>query len=95
MRGKVLQKIFPAFGTINTITLYGSFHPEIAEQIKKRVLELHGRFSFFEPGSDIFRINQQAGMKPVGRYETSMCSSGYFFYSFPCIGLWEGNTGSV
>ena len=65
MRGKVLQKIFPAFGTINTITLYGSFHPEIAEQIKKRVLELHGRFSFFEPGSDIFRINQQAGMKPV------------------------------
>ncbi len=37
MRGKVLQKIFPALGTVNTITLYGSLDPEIAEQVKKRV----------------------------------------------------------
>lgn len=65
MRGKVLQKIFPALGTVNTITLYDSFAPEIAEQVKKRVLDLHRRFSIFEQGSDIFRINEQAGIKTV------------------------------
>lgn len=63
MRGKELQKIFPALGTINTIMLYDSFAPEIAEQVKKRVLDLHRRFSFFEQGSDISRINEQAGIK--------------------------------
>ncbi len=57
MREKVLQKIFPAFGTVNTITLYGDVDPEVAEQVKKRVLEMHRRFSFFEPESDIFRVN--------------------------------------
>lgn len=65
MREKVLQKIFPAFGTVNSVTLYGSFDPETAQQIKKRALELHRLFSYFEQGSDIFRINEQAGMEPV------------------------------
>lgn len=65
MRGKQLQKIFPALGTVNTITLYDSFASEIAEQVKKRVLDLHRRFSIFEQGSDIFRINEQAGRKTV------------------------------
>lgn len=65
MRGKELQKIFPALGTVNTITLYDSFAPEIAEQVKKRVLDLHRLFSLFEQGSDIFRVNEQAGMKAV------------------------------
>lgn len=65
MRGKVLQKIFPALGTVNTIALYGSFAPETAEQVKKRVLDLHRRFSLFEQGSDISRINEQAGIKPA------------------------------
>lgn len=65
MRGKELQKIFPALGTVNTITLYDSFAPEIAEQVKKRVLDLHRRFSLFEQESDIFRINEQAGIKTV------------------------------
>lgn len=65
MRGKVLQKIFPALGTVNTITLYDSFALETAEQVKKRVLDLHRRFSLFEQGSDISEINEQAGMKAV------------------------------
>lgn len=65
MREKALQKIFPAFGTVNSIALYGGAEPGIAEYIKKRSLELHRRFSFFEPGSDIFRINEQAGGRPV------------------------------
>ncbi len=65
MRDKVLQKIFPALGTVNTMMLYGSCASEIAEQVKKRVMDLHQRFSLFEHGSDIFRINEQAGMKIV------------------------------
>ena len=65
MREKSLQKIFPAFGTVNSITLYDGAGPGIAEHIKKRSLELHRRFSFFEPGIDIFRINEQAGGHPV------------------------------
>lgn len=69
MGEKVLQKIFPAFGTANSITLYGSVGPEIAEQVKKRVLGMHRRFSFFEPGSDIFRINEQAGMEPASVHQ--------------------------
>ena len=69
MRDKVLQKIFPAFGTVNMVTLYGNFDPDIAEEVKERALQLHRRFSFFEPGSDIFRINQQAGIKPVAVHQ--------------------------
>lgn len=65
MEEQVLQKIFPAFGTVNAIKLYGGYAPEVAEQVKKRVLELHRIFSFFEPGSDIFRINAWAGREPV------------------------------
>lgn len=57
--------MFPAFGTVNSVTLYGGAEPEIAEQVKSRALELHRRLSFFEPGSDIFRINEQAGIRPV------------------------------
>lgn len=65
MREKVFQKIFPAFGTVNSLILYGGDCPSIAEQVKKRILELHRLFSFFEPESDIFRINKQAGREPV------------------------------
>ena len=65
MKENVLQKVFPAFGTVNAIALYGSFNPEIAELVKTRCLELHRRFSFFEPGSDIFRLNGQAGIEPI------------------------------
>lgn len=56
---KVFRKIFPAFGTVNSVTLYGSFDPEIAQQVKKRALELHRFFSFLEQGSDIFRFNER------------------------------------
>lgn len=72
MREKVLQKIFPAFGTVNSIILYGNCDSVIAEQIKKRALDLHRRFSFFEPESDIFRINEQAGMNPVTVHQDTL-----------------------
>ncbi len=65
MRDKVLHKIFRAFGTVNSMTIHDGLETEAAEHVKKRVLELHRRFSFFEPESDIFRINEHAGIKPV------------------------------
>lgn len=65
MREKVLQKMFPAFGTINSFTLYGNSDLEIAEKVKKRVVELHRIFSFFDRESDVFRINESAGRKAV------------------------------
>ncbi len=40
MKGKVLQKIFPALGTVNTITLYDSFAPLIGES----AMELNARW---------------------------------------------------
>lgn len=67
-----MQKIFPAFGTVNAITLYGNYDSIIAEQIKKRILDLHRRFSFFDSGSDIFRINEQAGMNPVPVHQDTL-----------------------
>ena len=79
-----ITKIFPALGTVNTITLYDSLTPEIAEQVKKRVLDLHRRFSLFEQGSDIFRINGQAGMKTVPVHKDT------FFVLFHALGYgWE------
>ena len=46
MRGKVLQKIFPALGTLNTITLYHGLAPEIAEQVKNVFWIYIGVFRF-------------------------------------------------
>lgn len=84
MRGKVLQKIFLALGTVNTITLYDSFALETAEQVKKRVLDLHRRFSLFEQESDISGINEQAGMKAVPVHQDT------FFVLFHALAYgWE------
>lgn len=65
MKEQVVQKIFPALGTANTITVYGKCDQSILEQVKQRVLELHRRFSIFDPDSEISRINQSAGIRPV------------------------------
>lgn len=61
----MIQKLFPAFGTINSITISGERDPSILDPIKERMMEIHNRFSFFSPESEISRINQQAGIQPV------------------------------
>lgn len=65
MCDKTVQKIFPALGTVNAVTIYDGFGVVAAEHVKKRVLELHRRFSLFAPESDVSKINRQAGIKPV------------------------------
>lgn len=96
MRGKVLQKIFPALGTVNTITLYDGFDLEIAEQVKKRVLDLHRRFSVFEQESDIFRINEQAGMKTVPVHQdTLLVLSHALAYGRETMGAFDITSGAA
>lgn len=61
----MIKKIFPAFGTVNTITVYDRCDPSLLEEIKQKLLEMHCRFSFFRPDSEIGQINANAGIRPV------------------------------
>ncbi len=61
----MIQKLFPAFGTINSISVFDTSNPSILEPIKQRMMQMHHRFSFFQPASEIGQINQQAGIHPV------------------------------
>lgn len=65
MKEKVIKNIFPAFGTVNTVTIYDDYDIDILKHIKWRMLQLHNRFSFFDVNSEIYKINQQAGIKPI------------------------------
>ena len=57
-----LQKVFPALGTANSLTLYGRQSEETANKIQTYILDLHRRFSFFEDDSDVSMINKNAGI---------------------------------
>lgn len=61
----MVKKLFPAFGTLNSISISGDSDPSILEQIKQRMMHLHHCFSFFEPESELSQINRQAGIHPV------------------------------
>lgn len=61
----MIQKLFPAFGTLNSISVWDDSDPQIVETVKNRMLQLHNRFSFFDPDSEISQINRQAGIRPV------------------------------
>lgn len=61
----MIKKLFPAFGTMNTISISDNVNPSILEEIKAHMLQMHHRFSFFDPESEIGQINQYAGVRPV------------------------------
>lgn len=61
----MIKKMFSAFGTMNSISISGDRDPSILEYIKKRMMQMHHCFSFFDPQSEIGQINQQAGKHPV------------------------------
>lgn len=61
----MIKKMFPGFGTINSVTLFDDGDLSLLEYIKKRMMEMHHTFSFFEANSEISQINQQAGIRPV------------------------------
>lgn len=61
----MIKKLFPAFGTINSISISGDRNLSILEHIRKRMMQMHHFFSFFNSESDISKINEQAGIHPV------------------------------
>lgn len=65
MKEQIVKKFFRAFGTMNSITISGDYSADILEHIKQRMLQMHNRFSFFDPNSEISQINQKAGVYPV------------------------------
>lgn len=61
----MIKKLFPAFGTINSVALFDNCDSCILEQIKRKMFQMHHRFSFFRSDSEIGQINQKAGIHPV------------------------------
>lgn len=65
----MIKKLFPAFGTLNSILIFDEHALSILEEIKKCMLQIHQKFSFFDSGSEISQINQHAGIHPVAVQE--------------------------
>lgn len=96
----MMSRSFPALGTMNTITIRER-NPEALEQVKKRILELHDRWSVFRLDSEISRINQAAGGKPVavsgdtirilreGQKYGALSGGAYDITAQPLMDLWR------
>ena len=61
----ILEKSFPAMGTVHTITIFDAEGPEAASDARAYLLDLHRAWSCFQGDSLISRINQAAGRQPV------------------------------
>lgn len=68
----MIKKLFPAFGTINSISVFDACDQSILEDIKKRMLQMHHSFSCFDTQSEVGQINQQAGIHPVAVHEDTI-----------------------
>ena len=62
---KQVQKIIPALGTINTVTIFGNCCDEALSEISGYVRGMHRRLSVFDENSEISEVNRFAGVKPV------------------------------
>ena len=61
----ILEKSFPAMGTVHTVTIFDAEGPEAASDARAYLLDLHGAWSCFMEDSLVSRINQAAGRQPV------------------------------
>ena len=61
----ILEKSFPAMGTVHTVTIFDAKGPEAASDARAYLLDLHGAWSCFMEDSLVSRINQAAGRQPV------------------------------
>ncbi len=61
----ILEKSFPAMGTVHTVTIFDAEGPEAASDARAYLLDLHGAWSCFKEDSLVSRINQAAGRQPV------------------------------
>lgn len=60
MSGQI-QTLFPAMGTINSITLLHTTQKEPVLQARSLVLDLDKKFSVFRPESELSRLNARSG----------------------------------
>lgn len=58
-----IEREFEALGTYNYIRIYDSESEDLLEQAVSRVMDINNLMSAFRPGSDIDRINHNAGIK--------------------------------
>ena len=56
-----VQTMFPALGTVNTITLFDTAHKSAADEARDFVCDLDRRFSIFRPDSELSRFNALRG----------------------------------
>ena len=61
----ILEKRFPAMGTINTITLFDNLAPDAAADARSYLLGLNRAWTCFQADSLISQINRAAGQAPV------------------------------
>lgn len=61
----MIKTLFPAFGTINSISIFDSCDVSAMEEIKRYMLQMHHRLSFFDAESEVGQINRQAGIHSV------------------------------
>ena len=60
-----ISREFPALGTVNRICIYDGGRTEALDAVQQRVVELENRLSVFRPDSEIWRLNKNAGRRPV------------------------------
>jgi FAD:protein FMN transferase len=61
-RTEKYEKTFPALGTMNVISASGKNSSQAVAAACERVIEIHGRMSVYEKGSDVARINENSGL---------------------------------
>ena len=58
---KQIDRIFPAMGTVCSVTVRGDRAEAAAAAVKGRIMELHEKLNAYDPCSEISRINRNAG----------------------------------
>lgn len=64
-RNKIQQKLFPAMGTLNSITLSGDADPAVLRHAASEVARFHDLWNVFDPESELSAVNAAAGKHPV------------------------------
>lgn len=60
-----ISREFTGFGTVNGVSIYDYDKKELLDAVLLRAQALENKLSVFRPGSDIWNLNRNAGIKPV------------------------------
>lgn len=64
-RNRIQQKLFPAMGTLNSITLSGDADPAVLDHAASEAARFHNLWNVFDPESELSEVNAAAGRKPI------------------------------